>query len=40
MEKKRIFDAPELIVITFNNDDVIRASGPNDEEDPNKEWDF
>lgn len=40
MEKKRFFDLPEAIVITFDNQDVIVTSsgGPNDTSDPNQEW--
>ena len=40
MEKKRIFDIPEAIIIKFNDEDIIRASGPESGEDPDKEWEY
>ena len=38
MEKKNIFEAPEAIVITFDDSDIITGSGFGDEEDPYHEW--
>ena len=39
MEKKRIFDTPEAIIIEFDESDVIVTSGYGDEEDPYQQWD-
>ena len=38
MEKKKTFELPEAIMIAFDNQDIIMASGPDSGEDPDQQW--
>lgn len=38
--KKKLFEKPEAELIKFDDNDIIVTSGPNGEEDPNKEWEY
>lgn len=38
--KKKTFEKPEAELIKFDDADIIVTSGPNNGEDPDKEWDF
>ena len=42
MEKKKLFDKPEAEIVKFDNNDIIvtSAGGPNNLEDPDKQWEF
>ena len=38
--KKKQFEKPEAELIYFGDPDIITESGPNGEEDPDKQWDY
>ena len=38
MEKKKEFERPELIIVSFDSEDIILTSGPNGLGEQGQEW--